>query len=165
MLYMKTTSGDDGSYTLTVSFALGTDPDINTVNVNNRVQIALSQLPTEVQEQGLVVQKIFRDPGVSLCSSPQGKHDPLFISNYAIINLLDPISRTPGVGHATLLGTQDYSMRIWFDPHRLTGLILLPPTSSPPSGPRAYRPRSAASAPGRSPTTSSSSSTCRRRAG
>src|ERR1700721_1547798 len=57
MLYMKSTSGNDGSYTLTVSFALGTDPDINTVNVNNRVQTALSQLPPEVQLQGLVVQK------------------------------------------------------------------------------------------------------------
>src|ERR1700722_8035871 len=56
-LYMKSTSGNDGSYTLTVSFALGTNPDINTVNVNNRVQSALSQLPTEVQAQGLVVQK------------------------------------------------------------------------------------------------------------
>src|SRR6185437_7422797 len=57
MLYMKSTSGNDGSYTLTVSFALGTDPDINTVNVNNRVQSALAQLPTEVQAQGLTVQK------------------------------------------------------------------------------------------------------------
>jgi hydrophobe/amphiphile efflux-1 (HAE1) family protein len=127
MLYMKSTSGNDGSYTLTVSFALGTDPDIDTVNVNNRVQTALSQLPTEVQAQGLTVQK--RSSAVLqfvVLYSKNGAQDPLFITNYAIINVLDAISRTPGVGQATLFAKLNYSMRIWFDTQRLTSLNLAP---------------------------------------
>jgi hydrophobe/amphiphile efflux-1 (HAE1) family protein len=127
MLYMKSTSGNDGSYTLTVSFALGTNPDINTVNVNNRVQSALAQLPTEVQAQGLVVQK--KSSAVLqfiVLYSNNGAQDPLFITNYAIINVLDAISRTPGVGQATLFAKLNYSMRIWFDTQRLTSLNLAP---------------------------------------
>ncbi|MCA6108540.1 efflux RND transporter permease subunit [Bradyrhizobium cenepequi] len=127
MLYMKSTSGNDGSYTLTVSFALGTNPDINTVNVNNRVQSALAQLPTEVQAQGLTVQK--RSSAVLqfiVLYSKSGQQDPLFITNYAIINVLDAISRTPGVGQATLFAKLNYSMRIWFDTQRLTSLNLAP---------------------------------------
>src|SRR6202050_3691324 len=126
-LYMKSTSGNDGSYTLTVSFALGTNPDINTVNVNNRVQTALSQLPTEVQQQGLVVQK--KSSAILqfiVLYSANGEQDPLFITNYAVINVLDAISRTPGVGQATLFAKLNYSMRIWFDTQRLTSLNLAP---------------------------------------
>jgi hydrophobe/amphiphile efflux-1 (HAE1) family protein len=126
-LYMKSTSGNDGSYTLTVSFALGTDPDINTVNVNNRVQTALSQLPPEVQQQGLVVQK--KSSAILqfiVLYSDNGEQDPLFITNYAIINVLDAISRTPGVGQASLFAKLNYSMRIWFDTVRLTSLNLAP---------------------------------------
>jgi hydrophobe/amphiphile efflux-1 (HAE1) family protein len=126
-LYMKSTSGNDGSYTLTVSFALGTNPDINTVNVNNRVQTALSQLPTEVQQQGLVVQK--KSSAILqfiVLYSANGEQDPLFITNYAIINVLDAISRTPGVGQASLFAKLNYSMRIWFDTQRLTSLNLAP---------------------------------------
>ncbi|MCC8962793.1 multidrug efflux RND transporter permease subunit [Bradyrhizobium sp. Pear76] len=127
MLYMKSTSGNDGSYTLTVSFALGTDPDINTVNVNNRVQSALAQLPTEVQAQGLTVQK--KSSAVLqfiVLYSKSAEQDPLFITNYAIINVLDAISRTPGVGQASLFAKLNYSMRIWFDTQRLTSLNLAP---------------------------------------
>jgi hydrophobe/amphiphile efflux-1 (HAE1) family protein len=127
MLYMKSTSGNDGSYSLTVSFALGTNPDINTVNVNNRVQTALSQLPPEVQLQGLTVQK--KSSAVLqfvVLYSENGQQDPLFITNYAIINLLDAISRTPGVGQARLFAQMNYSMRIWFDTQRLTSLNLSP---------------------------------------
>ncbi|WGS20592.1 MULTISPECIES: multidrug efflux RND transporter permease subunit [unclassified Bradyrhizobium] len=127
MLYMKSTSGNDGSYTLTVSFALGTNPDINTVNVNNRVQSALAQLPTEVQAQGLTVQK--KSSAVLqfiVLYSKSGQQDPLFITNYAIINVLDAISRTPGVGQASLFAKLNYSMRIWFDTQRLTSLNLAP---------------------------------------
>ena len=101
MIYMKSTSGSDGSYNLTVSFALGTDPDINTVNVNNRVQTAMASLPREVQLQGLTVQK--RSSSILqfiALYSEGGKLDPLFITNYAIINVLDELSRTPGVGQA-----------------------------------------------------------------
>src|ERR1700743_429721 len=127
MLYMKSTSGNDGSYTLTVSFALGTNPDTNTSNVNNRVQTALAQLPTEVQAQGLTVQK--KSSAVLqfiVLYSQNGAQDPLFITNYAIINVPDAISRTPGVGQASLFAKLNYSMRIWFDTQRLTSLNLAP---------------------------------------
>src|ERR1700687_3068737 len=119
-LYMKSTSGNDGSYTLTVSFALGTDPDINTVNVNNRVQTALSQLPPEVQKKSSAILQFI------VLYSANGEQDPLFITNYAIINVLDAISRTPGVGQASLFAKLNYSMRIWFDSQRLTSLNLAP---------------------------------------
>lgn len=127
MLYMKSTSGNDGSYSLTVSFALGSDPDIDTVNVNNRVQTALSQLPSEVQLQGLTVAK--KSSAVLqfiTLYSENGAQDPLFITNYAIINVLDAISRTAGVGQANLFAKMNYSMRIWFDSQRLTSLSLAP---------------------------------------
>src|SRR3978361_175682 len=118
-LYMKSTSGNDGSYTLTVSFALGTNPDINTVNVNNRVQTALSQLPPEVQQQGLVAQKKFSAIlHVIVLYSENGQQDPLFITNYAIINVLDAISRTPGVGQASLFAELNYERGLWFDTER-----------------------------------------------
>ncbi|WP_238123663.1 MULTISPECIES: efflux RND transporter permease subunit [unclassified Xanthobacter] len=126
-LYMKSTSGNDGSYTLTVSFALGTDPDINTVNVNNRVQTALSQLPADVQALGVTVQKKSSSilQFITL-SSPDQRYDPLFMTNYAVINVLDELARTPGVGSASLFGQMNYSMRIWFDVERLASLGMVP---------------------------------------
>jgi hydrophobe/amphiphile efflux-1 (HAE1) family protein len=125
MIYMKSVSGNDGSYTLTASFELGTDPDINTVNVNNRVQVALSKLPQDVQKQGVTVKKKSSALlGVIALSSPKGTHDPLFISNYVTINILDQIKATPGVGDANLWGPQDYAMRAWVHTDKLTGLGL-----------------------------------------
>src|ERR1700704_2643314 len=124
-IYMKSVSGDDGSYTLTVSFELGTDPDTNTVNVNNRVQVALSSLPEDVQRQGISVKKKSSALlGVIALYSPKHSHDELFISNYATINLLDTIRATPGVGAASLFGAQDYAIRAWVRTDRLTGLNL-----------------------------------------
>ena len=114
MIYMKSVSGDDGSYTLICSFELGTDPDINAVNVNNRVQIALPSLPDEVQRQGITVKKKSSALlGVIAVYSPKHTYDPLFLSNYVTINLLDQIKSTPGVGDAVLWGPQDYAMRAW----------------------------------------------------
>jgi len=127
MIYMNSTSGNDGSYNLTVSFVLGSDPDINTNAVNNRVQTALAQLPPEVQLEGLTIQK--KSSAVLqfiMLYSENGKQDPLFITNYAIINVLDVLSRTPGVGQARLFGALNYSMRIWFDTQRLNNLQLTP---------------------------------------
>jgi hydrophobe/amphiphile efflux-1 (HAE1) family protein len=127
MIYMKSTSANDGSYNLTVSFVLGSDPDINTNAVNNRVQTALAQLPSEVQLEGLTVQK--KSSAVLqfiMIYSESGAQDPLFITNYAIINILDVLSRTPGVGQASLFGALNYSMRIWFDTQRLDNLQLTP---------------------------------------
>ena len=125
MMYMKSVSGDDGSYTLTASFELSTDPDINTVNVNNRVQTALSSLPQEVQRQGVTVKKQSSALlGAIAFYSPKHSHDPLFLSNYITINVLDRIKSMPGVGDAILWGPQDYAMRAWIQTDRLTGLGL-----------------------------------------
>ena len=125
MIYMKSVSGNDGSYSLKASFELGTDPDINTVNVYNRVQVALSKLPEDVRRQGVTVKKQSSALlGVIALYSPKQTHDELFISNYATINLLDEIKSTPGVGDASLFGPQDYSMRAWVRTDRLTGLGL-----------------------------------------
>jgi hydrophobe/amphiphile efflux-1 (HAE1) family protein len=123
MIYMKSVSGNDGSYSLKVSFELGTDPDIDTVNVNNRVQVALSKLPEDVRRQGVTVKKQSSALlGVVALYSPKQTHAELFISNYATINLLDQIKSTPGVGDASLFGPQDYAMRAWVRTDRLTGL-------------------------------------------
>lgn len=127
-IYMKSTSGSDGSYTLTVSFSLGTNADINTVNVNNRVQAAMSLMPEEVQQQGIQVRKQSSSilQVLFLYAEQAGQYDPLFLTNYATLNLLDEISRTQGVGSATLFSRQNYAMRIWFDTQRLVSLNLAP---------------------------------------
>ena len=127
MIYMKSNSANDGTYSLTISFDIGTNADIDTVNVNNRVQAALSKLPAEVQLSGVTVQK--RSAAVLAFVqfySEGGKYDPLFISNYVTVNVLDRLSRTPGVGQAQLFGRLDYSMRIWFDIDRLNALGMVP---------------------------------------
>jgi multidrug efflux pump len=125
MIYMKSISGNDGSYSLLASFELGTDPDINTVNVNNRVQIALSKMPEEVKKSGVTVKKKSSALlAVIAVYSPKQSYDELFLSNYVTINLLDQIRSTPGVGDAQLFGPQDYSMRVWIKTDQLTGLGL-----------------------------------------
>ncbi len=127
MLYMKSNSANDGSYSLTVTFELGTDPDIDTVNVNNRVQAALAKLPQEVQHQGVTAQKQSSAILEFLQFYSEGaKQDTLFISNYVTINVLDRLSRVQGVGQAFVFGALDYSMRIWFDTDRLISLNLAP---------------------------------------
>ncbi len=127
MIYMRSTSANDGSYTLTVSFDLASDADIDTVNVTNRVQSAQSQLPPIVTQEGITTRK--RSSAVlqfMMLYSENGKQSPLFITNYATINVLDELSRTPGVGQASLFGQLNYSMRIWFDIQKLVSLNLLP---------------------------------------
>ncbi len=127
MLYMKSSSANDGSYTLSVSFALGTNPDINTVNVQNRVNQATAQLPDEVKRQGLTVKKKSTAMlQVVALTSPKGSYDALFLSNYATINLVDTLARVSGVGEVFLFGPLDYSMRIWLSSDRLTALGLTP---------------------------------------
>jgi hydrophobe/amphiphile efflux-1 (HAE1) family protein len=127
MIYMKSTSGNDGSYNLTVSFQPGTNADTDTVNVNNRVQTALAQLPQEVQVQGLTVIK--RSAAVlqfMALYSEEGKLSPVAITTYATINILDELSRVPGVGQVLVFGKLQQSMRIWFDTQRLASLNLSP---------------------------------------
>jgi hydrophobe/amphiphile efflux-1 (HAE1) family protein len=123
MLYMKSTSGGDGSYALTVSFAVGSDPDLNTVNVTNRVNAQLALLPPEVQRLGVTTKKQSSSLlQVVAVYSPKGSRDGLFLSNFATITLLDAVRRVPGVGDATLFGPLDYSMRIWLNLDRMSSL-------------------------------------------
>ncbi|WP_108659903.1 efflux RND transporter permease subunit [Acuticoccus kandeliae] len=127
MIYMKSTSGADGSYALTVSFAVGTDPDIATVNVQNRIAAAEAQLPAEVRATGVTVRKASNAALLLLSiSDNEGKLDELLLSNYATINLVDPLKRVPGIGDVTVIGARDYSMRIVLDVDRLTSLGLTP---------------------------------------
>jgi HAE1 family hydrophobic/amphiphilic exporter-1 len=126
-LYYQSTSGADGSYSLTVTFALGTDPDINTVNVQNRAALATPLLPQEVNRTGLTIRKKSSALlQVINIYSPKNTYDSVYLSNYATINVIDPLSRIKGVGQATLFGPLDYSLRIWLDPDRLTEFNLTP---------------------------------------
>jgi HAE1 family hydrophobic/amphiphilic exporter-1 len=126
-LYYQSASGADGSYTLNVTFALGTDADINTVNVQNRASLATPQLPPEVTRSGLTIRKKSAAllQVISLYS-PNKTYDAIYLSNYATINIIDALARIKGVGQATLFGPLDYSLRIWLDPDRLTQLNLTP---------------------------------------
>ena len=127
MIYMSSNSANDGTYSLSVSFALGTNPDIATVNVNNRVQSALARLPQEVQRAGVTVRKqssaVLQFIAVT---SENPQHDGLFLSNYITINMLDRLARVPGIGQVSIFGAMDYSMRIWFEVDRLISLNLTP---------------------------------------
>jgi hydrophobe/amphiphile efflux-1 (HAE1) family protein len=127
MIYMQSTSTGSGTMNLTVTFEIGTNPDQNAINVNNRVQRALPLLPGEVSRQGLVVQK--RSTSilqVLTLSSPDNRYDTIYISNYALVNILDEIRRLPGVGDASLFGASDYSMRIWLRPDKVAQYNLTP---------------------------------------
>src|SRR5947209_100578 len=127
MLYMQSYSGADGTYTLTVTFKIGTDLNFAQVLVQNRVSSALAQLPQVVQNQGVTVQK--KSTSILLFvtrTSPDAKYDSLYLSNYATINLRDELSRVPGVGNVTVFGAGQYSMRIWLDPNKLQARGLMP---------------------------------------
>lgn len=123
MLYMESTSSDDGNYSLTITFAAGTDADLAAIDVQNRVAQAVAQLPTEVQELGVQVRKRATNLllGASLFS-PNQTHDSLFISNYASTHVRDALARLPGVGQVQMFGARDYSMRIWLRPDRMNAL-------------------------------------------
>ncbi len=124
-LFMSSNSGNDGSYSLSISFASGSNADIDTVNVNNRVQQVLSKLPSDVQRQGITVQKSSSSTLSYLSfTSTKPSMTPLFISNYITLNIYDELSRVPGVGSITFYGQQNYSMRVWFDSAHLTALNL-----------------------------------------
>jgi len=127
MLYMQSYSAADGTYTLTVTFKIGTDLNFAQVLVQNRVSAALSQLPSSVQSQGVTVQK--RSTSILLfvtLTSPNATYDSLFLSNYATINIRDELSRLPGVGNVTVFGAGQYSMRVWLDPDKLVARALMP---------------------------------------
>ena len=127
MLYMSSTSSDNGSYSLDVTFAVGTDPDQATVNVQNRVSQAMSQLPEEVKQSGVRTEKSSSNMLMLVTLfAPDGAYDEVFLSNFASINLKDPLARVPGVGRVDVMTDFSYGMRIWLEPDRLAALSMTP---------------------------------------
>jgi hydrophobe/amphiphile efflux-1 (HAE1) family protein len=123
LLYFSSSADSSGTLTITATFEVGTDIDQATFNVSNRVNIALPRLPDDVRRTGLVVQKRSNDILiVVMLISDKVKHDTLYLSNYATLNVLDELKRIKGVGDATIFGGQDYSMRIWLRPDRMAQL-------------------------------------------
>ncbi len=127
MIYMTSTSADNGLYSLNVTFEVGTDPDIASVNVQNRVAQAMASLPTEVTNSGVVTRKSSTNMlMVVTLTSPNGTYDSVFLSNYASINLKDALARVAGVGKAEVLTDLQYAMRIWMDPDKMAALAVTP---------------------------------------
>ncbi|MGM0642982.1 MAG: efflux RND transporter permease subunit [Thermodesulfobacteriota bacterium] len=127
MLYMNSDCTNDGSYSLEVTFSVDSDPDIDQVNVQNRLQLAESRLPQAVMDQGLNVRRRSSDMlGVVSFTSPDGSRDQLFLSNYVTRTVKDALQRIDGVSDAHIFGETEYSMRIWMKPDRLTALGMSP---------------------------------------
>jgi len=123
LLYFNSSADSSGTLTITVTFEVGTDADQATFNLSNRVNIALPRLPDDVRRNGLVIQKRSNDLLlVAMLNSPDGTFDPLYLSNYGTLNVLDELKRIKGVGDATIFGAQDYSMRIWLRPDKMAQL-------------------------------------------
>ena len=123
MLYMSSQANSDGRMTLTITFAIGTDPDAATTLVQNRVNRALPRLPQEVQRLGVVTEK--SSPNLTMVvhiTSPDSRYDMLYLSNYAEQNVRDELNRINGVGEVRLFGAGEYSMRVWLDPNRVAAL-------------------------------------------
>src|SRR5262249_150425 len=114
MLYMQSYAASDGTYSLTVTFDIGTDLNAAQILVQNRVSAAMASLPQAVQVQGVVVQKKSTSIlQIVTLTSPDGSFDSLYLSNYATIRLKDEIARLPGVGNVNVFGAGQYAMRIW----------------------------------------------------
>src|SRR6267378_6874387 len=128
MLYMQSTNANDGTMTLTVTFDIDTNPNIDQVNVQNRVAQAQPNLPADVTTYGLNMRKSTGIPTLAIAIySPHQSHDSLFLANYANININDALYRVPGVGEVRLFGASDYAMRIWVKPDLLAKLGLTVP--------------------------------------
>ena len=120
MIYMSSVSAADGSYTLTVSFEVGTDLDMAQVLVQNRVAIATPKLPDEVTRQGVTTKK--KSTAIIqlvTLTSPDGQYDDIYLRNYAVLRIKDELARIVGVGDVVIFGGADYSMRVWLDPNAL----------------------------------------------
>ncbi|VTR92957.1 transporter : Cation/multidrug efflux pump OS=Singulisphaera acidiphila (strain ATCC BAA-1392 / DSM 18658 / VKM B-2454 / MOB10) GN=Sinac_7474 PE=4 SV=1: ACR_tran: ACR_tran [Gemmata massiliana] len=127
MLFMSSQSGNDGSYSLTVTFDVGTDINAALVMVQNRVALAMPQLPSAVQNQGITIRK--RTPDMLMIVSfisPDGRYDDKYLSNFATINVKDELLRVDGISDINVQGQRDYSMRIWLDPQRLAARNMTP---------------------------------------
>ncbi len=127
MIYMQSTSANDGTYSLIVTFAVGTDLDNAQVQVQNRISAAMASLPQAVQAQGVTTKKkstaILQ---IVTLTSPDNSRDSLFLSNYATISLKDTLARIPGVGDTLIFGIGQYSMRVWLDPNQMKARSLMP---------------------------------------
>ena len=120
MLYMTSSASADGTLSLTVTFEIGTNVDLAQVQVQNRVAQALARLPEEVRALGVVTEK--RSPDITMVvhlSSPDGRYDPVYLRNYALLNVRNELSRIPGAGQVIVFGAGDYAMRVWLDPNRV----------------------------------------------
>ncbi|SEP31688.1 multidrug efflux RND transporter permease subunit [Nitrosovibrio sp. Nv6] len=127
LLYYDSTSTNDGHMTMRLTFEIGTDVDIAQVQAQNRQRLAEPQLPDEVIRQGITVKKMSPDMlSVIALSSTDPRHDTVFLSNYALLRILDSVKRLPGVGDAIIFGAQNYSMRLILDPVRMAQLDLTP---------------------------------------
>ena len=127
MLYMQSTSTNSGTYTLIVTFAIGTDLNFAQMLVQNRVQAAMAQLPEAVQQQGVVVQqKSTAILQFITLTSEHDEYDGLFLNNYAAINMQNELARLPGVGNVIIFGSGSYAMRIWLDPKKMFAFSLNP---------------------------------------
>ncbi|HET7203682.1 MAG TPA: multidrug efflux RND transporter permease subunit [Steroidobacteraceae bacterium] len=127
MLYVRSASAGNGALAMTVTFAIGTDPDLNAINVNNRVQSALPSLPEEVRRQGVQVRKSQQSfLKIYALDADDPRFDAVFISNYALLNVVDELRRIPGVGDVQIFGSKDYSIRVWLRPDVLAKLGLTP---------------------------------------
>ena len=123
--YFSSSASSDGSLSISATFKVGTDIDMATVNVNNRLKAAEPRLPEEVRRNGVLVQKRSNDIlQIVTMQSEKGRYDALYISNYASLNVVDELKRIPGVGDASIFGAQDYSMRVWLRPDRMAQLGL-----------------------------------------
>src|SRR5438874_2812412 len=123
MLYMSSQMGNDGSYTLTVTFDIGTELNTALVMVQNRVQLAMPLLPTSVQNQGITIRKKTPDIlNIINFYSPDGRYDDVYLSNYATIHVLDELLRIDGVSQINYQGVGSYSIRAWLDPQKLASL-------------------------------------------
>ena len=128
MIYMKSINANDGTMTIQVSFEVGTDPDMNTVFTQNRVAAATAKLPEEVKRFGVTTQKSL--PNILMLislTSEDGRYDQKFLGNYALINIKDTLARIRGIGRVNVIGSADYSMRIWIKPDRLARLGITVP--------------------------------------
>ena len=127
MIYMYSTASSQGYLTIGVVFDIGTDPDQATIDVNNKVQMATPKLPSEVTKQGVTVQEKSNSIlQVVTMRSTSKRYDTVFVSNYALLNVLDELKRIKGVSDASLFASQDYSMRIWLSPDKLADYNLTP---------------------------------------
>src|SRR6202046_3153856 len=125
MLYMFSQAASDGTLTLTVSFKLGTDPDLATQLVQNRVNQALPRLPEVTRQLGVTTVKSSPDLTMVVhLRSPTGRYDMLYLRNYAVLNVKDRLAKIQGVGAVQLFGSGDYAMRIWLDPEKIAELGL-----------------------------------------